>query len=120
MATRDQLEPFHWKSGCSANPAGRPKKPRRSLDAVQRLESLGVDPLEEVIALARDAPLPKIARLKAWLALMDYCYPKLSPIASHENVSARLEELQKSWDIETLDEFKEAFRKEPGPLPADT
>jgi hypothetical protein len=48
---------------------------------------------------------------------MDYCYPKLSPIASHENVSARLEELQQSWDTETLEEFKEAFKKELDTLP---
>jgi hypothetical protein len=77
MATRDQLEPFHWKPGQSGNPAGRP---RRGLDAVQRLESLGVDPLAEVITLARDPELPKVARLKAWLTLCEYAYPRLAPV----------------------------------------
>lgn len=80
MATRD-LEPFNWKPGQSGNPAGRPRKPRRSLNAVQRLESLGVDPLKEVIDLARDTSLPKATRLKAWMALMDYAYPKLRALA---------------------------------------
>jgi hypothetical protein len=70
-----------------------------------------------VVALAQDTALPKVARLKAWLALMDYCYPKLSPIASHENVSARLEELQRSWDTATLEEFNQAFQQELDTLP---
>jgi hypothetical protein len=76
MATRD-LEPFHWKPGQSGNPAGRP---RRGLDAVQRLESLGVDPLAEVITLARDPELPKPTRLKAWLTLCEYAYPRLATV----------------------------------------
>jgi uncharacterized protein DUF5681 len=116
MATRD-LDPFHWKPGQSGNPAGRPRKPRRSFDAVRRLEALHVDPLEEVIALAQDPALPKVARLKAWLTLMEYCYPKLCPIASHENMSGRLEELQRSWDTATLEEFSQAFSKELATLP---
>ncbi len=119
MATRD-LEPFHWKPGQSGNPAGRPRKPRRSLDAVQRLESLGVDPIAEVVALAQDPALPKPLRLKAWLDLCEFAYPKLSPIASHENVSVRLEELQRSWDTATLEEFNQAFSKELSTLPEDT
>ena len=117
MAAIQTEKPWLWKPGQSGNPAGKPKNPRRSFDAVRRLEVLHVDPLEEVIALAQDTALPKVARLKAWLALMDYCYPKLSPIASHENVSARLEELQRSWDTETLDEFNQAFQKEIDTLP---
>jgi hypothetical protein len=117
MATRDQLEPFHWKSGCSGNPAGRPKKPRRSLDAVQRLESLGVDPLEEAIALARDTSLPKVVRLRAWIDLCGFAYPRLAPVVPHENVSVRLEELERSWDIATLEEFNQAFSAELDTLP---
>jgi hypothetical protein len=118
MATRD-LEPFHWKPGQSGNPAGRPRKPRRSLDAVQRLESLGVDPIAEVVSLAQDPALPKTTRLKAWIALLDYAYPKLAPVVSSENVSATLEELQRSWDAIELDELKETFRKELDTLPAE-
>ena len=119
MATRD-LEPFNWKPGQSGNPAGRPKRPRRSFDAVQRFQSLGIDPLEEVIALAQDPALPKATRLKAWLTLCEYAYPKLSPIASPETMSARLEGIQRSWDTEMWDEFKQAFRQELGTLPANT
>jgi hypothetical protein len=119
MATRD-LEPFHWRPGCSGNPRGRPRKPRRSLDAVQRLESLGVDPIAEVVALAQDTALPKTTRLKAWMALMDYAYPKLAPVVPNEKVSTRLEELQRSWDTETWGEFKQAFRQELSTLPDDT
>jgi hypothetical protein len=118
MATRD-TEPFRWKPGQSGNPAGRPRKPRRSFDAVRRLEALGADPLEEVIVLARDPTVPKATRLKAWMALMDYSYPKFAPVVPSENVSATLEELQRSWDAATLDEFKEAFRKELDTLPTD-
>jgi hypothetical protein len=70
-----------------------------------------------VVALAQDTALPKVARLKAWLTLMEYCYPKLCPIASHENMSARLEELQRSWDTATLEEFKQAFSAELDTLP---
>jgi hypothetical protein len=117
--TAQDIKAFQWRPGVSGNLSGRPKKPRRSFDAVRRLEALGVDPLEEVITLARDASLPKVARLKAWMALMDYCYPKLSPIASHENMSARLEEIQRSWDTATLDEFKAAFQKEFDSLPEE-
>jgi hypothetical protein len=117
MSAADRIKQWSWKPGQSGNPAGKSKKPRRSFDAVRKLEALHVDPLEEVVALAQDTALPKVARLKAWLALMDYCYPKLSPIASHENVSARLEELQRSWDTATLDEFNQAFQKELDTLP---
>lgn len=118
MATRD-TEPFRWKPGQSGNPAGRPRKPRRSFDAVRRLEALGADPLEEVIALARDPTVPKATQLKAWMALMDYAYPRLAPVVPNENVSATLEELQRAWDARTLDEFKEAFQKELDTLPTE-
>ena len=118
MAIRD-LEPFNWKPGRSGNPAGRPRKPRRSFDAVRRLEALGADPLEEVIALARNPKVPEATRLKAWMALMDYSYPKLAPVVPSETMNATLEELQRSWDAATLDEFKEAFRKELDTLPTD-
>src|ERR687891_81690 len=115
----EQLKPFQWKLGQSGNPAGKPKKPRRSFDAVRRLEALGVDPLEEVIALARNPKVPEATRLKAWMALMDYSYPKLAPVVPSETMNATLEELQRSWDAATLDEFKEAFRKELDTLPTD-
>jgi hypothetical protein len=91
-----------------------------SLDAVQRLESLGVDPLAEVVALAQDPALPKATRLKAWMALMDYAYPKLAPVVPNEKVSTRLEELQRSWDTKTWDEFKQAFQEELATLPETT
>jgi hypothetical protein len=119
MNKAEHLKPWLWRPGESGNPAGRAPKPRRSFNAVQRFETLGIDPLEEVIALAQDPALPKVARLKAWMALLDYAYLKLAPIVSHENVSATLEELQRSWDARTLDELKEAFRKEFGTLPAE-
>jgi hypothetical protein len=117
MPKGEGLKPFQWRPGESGNPAGKPKKPRRSFDAVRRLEALGVDPLAEVVALAQDTALPKVARLKAWLTLMEYCYPKLCPIASHENMSGRLEELQRSWDTATLEEFNQAFSAELDTLP---
>jgi hypothetical protein len=117
MNKAEHLKPWMWKPGESGNPTGKQKKPRRSFDALRRLEALGVDPLSEAIALAQDPALPKVARLKAWLTLMDFCYPKLSPIASHENMSARLEELQRSWDTETLEEFSRAFSAELDTLP---
>lgn len=120
MSAADRIRQWSWKPGQSGNPAGKPKKPRRSFDAVRRLEALGVDPLEEVIALARDPVLPKVARLKTWMALMDYAYPKLAPVVPNEKVSTRLEELQRSWDTQTWDEFKQAFREELGTLPENT
>jgi hypothetical protein len=101
MAAIHDAKPWLWKPGQSGNPTGNPRKPRRSFDAVRRFEALGIDPLSEAVALAQDPALPKVARLKAWLELCEFAYPKLSPIASHENMSARLEELQRSWDTET-------------------
>jgi hypothetical protein len=80
MPMPEQAKPFQWKIGQSGNPAGRPKK-AQGLDAVMRLEILGVDPLQEAIALANDHSLPKATRLKAWLALLDYAYPKLSSVS---------------------------------------
>jgi hypothetical protein len=120
MNKAEHLKPWLWKPGQSGNPVGKQKKPRRSFDAVRRLEALGVDPLAEVVALAQDPALPKTTRLKAWMALMDYAYPKLAPVVPNEKVSTRLEELQRSWDTATWDEFKQAFRKELGTLPEDT
>ncbi len=74
MATIHAEKPWLWKPGQSGNLAGKPKKPRRSFDALRRFEVLQVDPLEEVITLAQDPALPKATRLKAWMALMDYPY----------------------------------------------
>ncbi len=120
MNKAEHLKPWLWRPGESGNPSGRKPKPRRNLDAVQRLEQLGVDPLEEVIALARDQSLSKPLRLKAWLTLCEFAYPRLAPVASPEKVSTRLEELQRSWDTETWDEFKRAFSAELSTLPEDT
>jgi uncharacterized protein YeaO (DUF488 family) len=120
MAAIHDAKPWLWKPGQSGNPAGNPRKPRRSFDAVRRLEALGIDPLEEVIALAQDPALPKVARLKAWLTLMDFCYPKLAPVVPSETVTATLEELQRAWNTETWSEFKQAFRQELSTLPDDT
>lgn len=120
MSQADRIRPWMFKPGQAGNPAGRKPKPRRNLDAVQRLESLRVDPLAEVVALAQDPALPKTTRLKAWMALMDYAYPKLAPIVPSETVTATLEEQQRSWDTQTWDEFKQAFRQELGTLPEDT
>jgi hypothetical protein len=119
MNKAEHLRPWLWRPGESGNLAGRPKKPRRSFDAVRRFEALGIDPLSEAITLAQDPALPKVARLKAWLTLMEYCYPKLCPIASHENMSGRLEELQRSWDTATLEEFSQAFSKGLDTLPEE-
>src|ERR687896_296346 len=116
----EHLRPWLWKPGESGNLAGRPKKPRRSFDAVRRFEALGIDPLSEAIALAQDPALPKPLRLKAWLTLCEYAYPKLAPVVPNEKVSARLEELQRRWDTETWDEFKHAFSQELTTLPDDT
>jgi hypothetical protein len=87
---------------------------------VRRFEALGIDPLEEVIALAQDPALPKPLRLKAWLTLCEFAYPKLAPVVPHEKAIGRLEELQRSWDTATWDEFKQAFAKELGTLPENT
>jgi Family of unknown function (DUF5681) len=119
MSQADRIRPWKFKPGQSGNPAGRKPNPRRSFNAVQRLEALGADPLEEVIALARNPKVPEATRLKAWMALMDYSYPKLAPVVPSETMNATLEELQRSWDAATLDEFKEAFRKELDTLPTD-
>jgi hypothetical protein len=48
MSQADRIRPWMFKPGESGNPAGRKPKPRRSFNAVQRLEALGVDPLAEV------------------------------------------------------------------------
>src|SRR5918992_6131202 len=120
MPKGEGLKPFQWRPGESGNPAGRPKKPRRSFDAPRRFEALGVDPLQEAITLAQDPALPKPIRLKAWLELCEFAYPKLAPVVPNEKVSTRLEELQRSWDNETWDEFKQAFREELGTLPDGT
>jgi hypothetical protein len=101
MNKAEHLKPWLWRPGESGNLAGRPKKPRRSFDAVRRFEVLHVDPLEEVIALAQDPTLPKPLRLKAWLTLCEYAYPKLAQVVPNEKASARLEELQRSWDTAT-------------------
>jgi hypothetical protein len=106
-----------WKPGQSGNPSGSKPKPRRSFDAVRRFEALGVDPLEEVIALAQDPALPKVARLKAWLDSCEFAYPKLAPVVPHETVSTTLAELQRSWDTATLEEFNQAFSAELDTLP---
>jgi hypothetical protein len=115
----EHIKPWMWKPGQSGNPAGKLKKPRRSFDAVRRLEALGVDPLEETIALAQDPALPKTTRLKAWITLLEYSYPKVAPIVPSETVSARLGELQRAWDARTLDELKETFLREISTLPTE-
>jgi hypothetical protein len=80
---------------------------------------LGVDPIVEVVALAQDPALPKSLRLKAWLTLCEYAYPRLATIVPNESVSTRLEELQHPWDAITLAKLKETFRKELDTLPDD-
>jgi hypothetical protein len=120
MSAADRIKPWAWKPGQSGNLGGRPKKPRRSFDAVRRFEALGVDPLEEVVALAQDPALPKPLRLKAWLTLCEFAYPKLAPVVPSETVSATLEEVQRAWNAETWGEFKQAFSAELSTLPDDT
>jgi uncharacterized protein YeaO (DUF488 family) len=120
MSQADRIRPWMFRPGESGNPLGRKPKPRRSFNAVQRLEALGVDPLEEVIALAQDPTLPKTTRLKAWMSLMEYSYPKVAPIVPSETVTATLEEQQRAWNTETWGEFKQAFQKELSTLPDDT
>jgi hypothetical protein len=120
MNKAEHLKPWLWRPGESGNLGGRPKKPRRSFDAVRRLEALGIDPLEEVIALAQDPALPKTTRLKAWMALLEYSYPKVAPIVPNEKVSATLEELQRAWNTETWGEFRQAFSAELSTLPENT
>jgi hypothetical protein len=120
MNKAEHLKPWLWRTGESGNPSGRKPKPRRSFNAVQRLEALGIDPLEEVIALAQDPALPKTIRLKTWMALLEYSYPKVAPVVPSETVTATLGELQRAWNIETWGEFKEAFRQELSTLPEDT
>jgi hypothetical protein len=113
----EHIKPWMWKPGESGNPSGSKPKPRRSFDTVRRLEALGVDPLVEIVTLARDPALPKPLRLKAWMALCEYSYPKLAPVVPHETVSTTLAELQRSWDTATLEEFNQAFQKELDTLP---
>jgi hypothetical protein len=84
------------------------------------LRRSALTPLRKVVALAQDPALPKPLRLKAWLTLCEYAYPKLAPVVPPDKVSTRLEELQRSWDTETWDEFKQAFREELSTLPEDT
>ena len=86
---------------------------------VSPFQALGVDPLAEAIALAQDPALPKPLCLKAWLTLCEFAYPKLAPVVPNESVSTTLAELQRFWDARTLDELKEAFRKEISTLPAE-
>jgi hypothetical protein len=119
MNKAEHLKPWMWRPGRSGNPSGSKPKPRRSFDAVRRFEALGIDPLEEVIALAQDPALPKPLRLKTWMALCEFAYPRLAPIMPHETVSTTLEELQRSWDAIELDELKETFLRELSTLPAD-
>jgi hypothetical protein len=119
MNKAEHLKPWMWKPGRSGNPSGSKPKPRRSFDAVRRFEALGIDPLSEAIALAQDPALPKPLRLKAWLTLCEYAYPKVAPIVPSETVTATLEEQQRAWDAIELDELKEAFRAELSTLPAD-
>jgi hypothetical protein len=120
MNKAEHLKPWQWAAGTSGNPKGKEKRPRRSFNAVQRFQSLGIDPLQEALSLAQDPALPKTTRLKAWMDLLEYAYPRLAPVASPEKASTRLEELQRSWDTETWDEFKQAFQKELGTLPDAT
>jgi hypothetical protein len=119
MNKAEHLKPWMWRPGESGNPTGSKPKPRRSFDAVRRFEALQVDPLQ-VITLAQDPALPKPLRLKAWLTLMDFCYPKLAPVVPSETVTATLEELQRAWNTETWSEFRQAFRQELSTLPDDT
>jgi hypothetical protein len=116
----EHIKPWLWRPGQSGNPSGSKPKPRRSFDAVQRLQALGIDPLQEAVTLAQDPSLSKATRLRAWLTLCEFAYPRLAPVVPSETVSARLAELQRSWDTEMWGEFKHAFRQELSTLPADT
>lgn len=57
------------------------KKPKT--EVAKRLKGIGADPVAELVAVARDDETdPKIlaVRCRAWIALLEYCQPKLRAI----------------------------------------
>lgn len=66
--------PHRFKPGQSGNLAGRPKKLVRRIEEV--LHAAGIDPMQEVMKLIQDPLMTSHTKLKTWLELFPYIYPK--------------------------------------------
>lgn len=60
--------------GVSGNPGGRPKKLLKRLE--ESLHGSGVDPIREILSILADPLVGASVKLKTWVDLLPYLYPK--------------------------------------------
>lgn len=72
--------------------AGTPNK--RTAELMERLEALGCDPLEGLVAIARDPSTDAALRARVYAELMPYLYPKRKAVEMEFTGGSLLDVLQ--------------------------
>lgn len=100
----------NWVKGVSQNPHNQVTVARARVMAVKllnTLESSGVDPIHEIIMLLKDPEVAKSDKLRNWVSLMPYLYPRVKEIPADE--SDELRNMVKSLSKEELTNKLEAY-----------
>ncbi len=63
-----------WKKGFCPNPKGRPRQLLRRIE--ESLAESEIDPVQEILKLLADDEVLKVTKLKSWIELLPYLYPK--------------------------------------------
>lgn len=93
-----------WAPGTSGNPGGRRKRLLKRLE--ESLVEIGKDPIGEIIKILDSDDVNQSVKLKAWLELLPYLYPKATetPYSDEDEVRRQLSAMTKEQLVERMEQ----------------